>query len=514
MKSIAIKQKFWRGAILLFFSLVYKQALAQERLLTDTSGRLSAVVNLERFEKQLTSFNWHGTDNALALKQINAGFAIAGFNMAQTNGLYKRPQEAKQLGHLGFGASGLNTFKGWRFYGEFGYQHLYRDSVNFSNVARPYGGNPFITADSIGGNWKGDQLRAKLQIAYPDLGKWRLASSIDYLTEQANRRNDPRPLYRYLDATISQSIGYQLANGDIIAAKAGYQHKTEEVETGQFTTINYKLYSLRGYGTRDFVPVISAQRYTDAYGWHAGASYFHEGLRSSFFVQGQFAYLSKDVEDGSLRNPSTNILEPLLVGGYDEMKYRLKIGYQRKLSVQKGWNAKLFASITDGAGYDPNFAGINPSHYFIDIDGEFAYWRPFANNSWAKITYQPSWHSINYNEVIAKTDWLVTQFRQELTLVWMKQWNRKWRWELSPSLGYNLPLSGDLVINRPTVISLLLVRPDFAYANQSYFKTELGLGLTYLSNQFTYRLNGQISQLTTADMGNRRHLGLSFQILF
>jgi hypothetical protein len=507
------------GLIRLFFALSFSYLLLSTNQLkaqeNDKASSVQPLTDLERFEKGVAAFNWNNSINPMALglgKLQN--FATAGFKFDQQQGRFKRPQEALKLRHLGFGAKGFNRFKAWSFYGEFGYNRLKRDSVNFANVARPYDGNPFITADSIGGNWSGDQLNAKLQVAYPNLGKLRLATHLDYLTEQANRRNDPRPLYRYLDAQLSQSFGFQWNKSSVIALSAGYRRKVEDVETGQLTITNYKLYSLRGYGTNDYVPVVSALRHTAAYGWNIGASYLFETEKSAFFVQSNFSYLTEDVEDGSVRNPNTQILEPILVGGYDELKYSFAAGYQRKLTENKGWSIALNSQIIDGTGYDPRFNGVNPSLYLATVQANFSYWNIIFNNSWLKLSYLPAWQSINYNEVIAKTDWLVTKLKQDLALSWIKQCNKKWSLELSPLVGYHFPLSGQIVINRPTTISNLLVRPDFEFANTSYLKSSFTAGCTLKTATLTYRLSGNFTQLNTFNAENRNNLHCSFQLLF
>jgi hypothetical protein len=462
------------------------------------------VTDLQLFENRITAFNWHATENPIALRQSSfKRFGNAGFQFSNEYGDFKRPQEAQETTRMGFGGKGANLYKHFNFYGDFAYERITKNGVQFSNVSRPYDGNPFITADSIGGDWKGDQLMANLHIAYPTLGKWRLGSKINYLVEQSSRRNDPRPLYRYLNMSVNQIIGYQLNATGLASIQLGYKRKTEEVETGQYTSISYKLYSLRGYGTYDYVPVVSALRYTTASGWNVGLGYLYEDANTAFHLQTGLSYITEDVTD-----------EPIFVGGYDELCYSLIVGYQKKKNYLTGWSITLSGKVTDGTGYDPRFAGTNPSLHFIESTAEFAYWRPVYEKSWIRISYLPAWQSINYKETIAKTAWWVSKLHQDISVKWVQKSSPGLQLEASPAIGYHFPIQGELDAARPTVITRLLVEPDYTYANQSYLKTSLGLGATLSTQKLTYRFQASYSQFSSYELGNRNWTKCTLQILF
>lgn len=473
------------------------------------------IDSLELLRQQIIGFSWGTSSNALDIK--NAGipnYALAGFNYSNQNGKFRRPQEADKSQFLGFGANGFQNYKNWQFYGEFSYNKFAKDSIRFSNVARPYEGNPFITADSIGGNWRGDELRAKLQVAYPKFGRWTTASDIDYLTEQGNRRNDPRPLYCYLDFKISQSLGFLINAKNRVSIEALFRRKTEDVETGEFSSTNFKLYSLRGYGTFDYVPVVRAQRYTEGWGWQFGMNYQHQFDKGIFLVGTKLGYRTEDVEDGNVRDPNTNILTPLLVGGYDEQYAEFYSGYQHRSGHYKGWSVNVKGTIKDGTGYDPRFNGINPANYLSALQLKASIWRPWGEKSWVHTDFLPEVTYMNYTEAIAKTDWTVTQLHNDIRLSLNQKLNGRLLLRIEPLMGYHFPLSSNLVINRGTVISNLLVRPDFAYMDASYLKYELATALSFKTVSLNYRLSAAYTTLQTQENGNINYLQTAIHLLF
>lgn len=146
--------------------------------------------SLLKLQQGIGILNWQTSGNAVWLPDAAIpAYARAGIKYDNTSGNFRRPQQFKAAGSTGFQGDGLGRYRNWLFQGSFSYQKFSRDSVRFANVARPYEGNPFITADSAGGNWGGDQLTARLQVASPAFGRWRGGMNLGYETEQAARDN-------------------------------------------------------------------------------------------------------------------------------------------------------------------------------------------------------------------------------------------------------------------------------------------------------------------------------------
>jgi hypothetical protein len=452
---------------------------------------------------------------AQALKDADIPhYAAVGLRYERENGTFRRVQQGKSYTLKGFGASGFQSLGKWQFYGEFSYLKLGRDSVQFSNVARPYSGNPFITADSIGGNWRGDQLKAKLAIAYPNYHHWRHGTQITYLTEQANRRNDPRPLYRYLDLALSQDIGYVFNTTSKLSAQLTFTRTTETVETGAFNTSNYKLYSLRGYGLFDFVPVVSAERYTHGFGLQGHLNYSNRTSERLFLVGMKYNYSTQDVEDGYLRDALTGLVKPLLVGGYDRQDVELYMGYLRNTSQRKGWSINANGGIQQGLGYDPRLNGTNPENYFAHVDAALSFWKLSRGGGLLKFTYISQLSHINLYEAISKTDLRVTQLHNDVGLLLKRNLSPKIGLVFEPLLGYHFPLSSDLLIGRPTSITTLLVRPDFDYLQQAYLKAQMLISASLRSDRFEYKLSTGYTSLNPFNGQQRSLLNLRIELIF
>ncbi|SOD13848.1 hypothetical protein SAMN06297358_1273 [Pedobacter xixiisoli] len=440
-------------------------------------------------------------------------YGSVGLGYENISGDFKRPQEARRIQQYGLRAQGYRSLRKWRFYGEFAYQKLKRDSINFSNVARPYEGSPFITADSIGGNWKADQLKGMLQVAYPAVGRWSFATSLDYLTEQGSRGNDPRPIYRYLDMEISQSLSYQLGKQSRLTLRGGYRRLTETIETGQVSRNNSKLYSLRGYGTYDFVPVVSASRYNHGSAMKGGLLFMQQNEIDVWLLGGDVSFLAQDAEEGISEDPVTKVLSPLLVGGYDEMQFHAYGGYQRS-KPSGGWSFNFDATLKDGKAFDPRFNGVNAERFLWNIVTQAAYWKPRANGGQWRLAYHTHTGYLNHYEFMTGTDWDALNFEQLLELDWRFGLRKSASVSVVPSMGYSFPLKDALSIARPTVISNLLEVPDHAIMSSSYLLAGMGTSVTFPVNKQWYRLTASYELRSTKNALQRNHAKISLNMVF
>jgi|GEM_PF-1686226 len=470
--------------------------------------------SLMEWERKSSTFPWllTGELGALSVKQVS-NYGSVGLGYENISGDFKRPQEAQQIQQYGLNAKGYRSLRNWRFYGEFAYQKLKRDSINYSNVARPYEASPFITADSIGGNWKADQLKGLLQIAYPPVGCWSFATSIDYLTEQGSRGNDPRPLYRYLDLEMAQSISYQVGDQSKLTLRGSYRRLTETIETGQVSRSNTKLYSLRGYGTYDFVPVVSASRYNHGSAVKGGLFFMQHNEIDIWLLGGDVAYLVQDAEEGITEDPVTKVLKPLLVGGYDELQVHAYGGYQRS-KPSGGWSLSFDAMLKNGQAFDPRFNGVNAERFLWNISTQAAYWKQRANGGQWRLAYHTHTGYLNHYEFMTGTDWDAFNFEQVLELDWRFELRKSASISFTPRMGYSFPLKNDLSIAKPTVISNLLEVPDYTIMSSSYLLAGMGTSVTFPVNKQWYRLTASYDLRSTKNALQRNHAKISLNMVF
>lgn len=470
----------------------------------------SQIDSLISFRQGFGSSSWQRSQNPIFLKNKDIPqFTSVGIYGQQTNGSFKRPQEFKQEQLFGFGAKGVSGFKDWKFYGEFTYGKHYRDSVKYANVARPYDGNPFITADAVGGNWSGDQLAAQLQLAFPKLNRWQMGMKLVYETEQSARDNDPKPLYRLLDYTIEPSIGYSINPQQIISLTGGYLRNYEHTETGYYTDQNPLLYSLRGYGEFSRGPVVSAERFRTGWGWKFGSDYQFKNELTTLSIGARLGFRTADVNDG--------IAKPLFIGGFDEKSAELYFNFERQ-HQNNGWLSQLKGWFKDGTGYDPVFKSINPAYYFSGLDGRFSWWQQKTKKTRVGLNFYPALAYTNYFESIAKTDWTSVMLHQDISMSVSYQATNRTTFFTDFLIGYHANLQKELVINRPTLLSPILVQPDFIANSANYIRTALNLSAIYTQGRTSFEFKGGvdlrnvINSEISPNLGSRNlyHVNINF----
>lgn len=472
----------------------------------------SKIDSLIRFRQGFGSSSWQLSQNPIFLKNKDIPqFTSVGIYGQQTNGSFKRPQEFKQEQLFGFGATGVSGFRDWKFYGEFSYGKHYRDSIKYANVARPYDGNPFITADAVGGNWSGDQLAAKLQLAFPKLNKWQMGLKLAYETEQSARDNDPKPLYRLLDYAIEPSVAYQINPQQLFSLTGAYSKNYEHTETGYFTDQNPLLYSLRGYGEFSRGPVVNSERFRTGWGWKLGGDYQFKNDRTTLLIGTRMGARTADVNDG--------IAKPVFIGGFDEKNAELFFNLERQ-HKDHGWLTALKAWFKDGTGYDPILKSVNPAYYFSGLEGRLSWWKQKNRKVLLGLNLYPALTYTNYFESIAKTDWTSVMLHQDVGINIGYKANHRTTFFTDFLIGYHTPLQKELIINRPTQLSPILVQPDFVANSTSYIRTALNAAVIYTQKQTSFELKGGVDLKnvlnagTNPTLGSRNLFHLQFHLIF
>jgi hypothetical protein len=465
------------------------------------------------FREKLMSVHWDISKNPVWINDIKLpSYTGAGLIYEFKEGNFRRPQEAKKEQFTGFGAEGFSTFKNWKFYGGFKYVKLQRDSIRFANVARPYDGNPFITADSLSGNWKGDQLTGNLQVGFPEFGKWKTGLGMAYETEQSARMNEPKPLNRFLNFQIQPALAYSFNSSNSLSITMAYTKRNETVETGFFSDNNPPLYSIRGYGTFSKGPVVTAERNTTGSGLEAGLDYKYNKENSIIFAGFRIAQRTEDINDGVSR--------PIFIGGFDETRAEAFLSYEMK-SKNRGWIMFAKGWMRDGTGYDPIFKAINPAYFLSGINSRIGWWKQINKKKWINLNARPGISYSNYFESVAKTEWTSIILHQDVSTAFEYQMTDKLKLFAEPQIGYHFNLQKSLIINRPSILSELLVRPDFSINSTNYLKSTLRASGEYKSTGYSYRLQLSYNYLNaTGKYMNGNQIGInnyfqtSFNVLF
>lgn len=480
-------------------------------------AQVSTSDSVYLFQNGLNGNVWQQTKNLYLIKLDSvAEYGKASLNYLQTQGSFKRPQEATKQTNYGFASEGLKQYGKWQFFGDFSYQKLNNKAVAYSHVARPYDGNPFVWADSLTGNWLGDQLTTSLQISVPiKKNKWIASLWLDYLTEQSSRSEDPKPLYRYRTIFIKPFISYQLSKKHLLGAKFSYQNKNEVNDIGGFSTNNSQLYRIRGYGTFSQGPIVTAERLLKGSLVGAGLDYTYQpSSTTSFYIDADYGFKTEDITQG--------VSLPVFDGGLDETYANMYLNFQKKLST-KGYQISALAYFRDGSGFDPLFNAYNPAYYFSGLNIGISFWKKSTDKIMYCIKIEPQLSYLNYFDGIAKTDWTSSNLLNNVSGFINYSVNNKLSFSLSPNLGYRLNLLNQITIGRPTKLSEILVRPDYLINSSEFINYGLSAScilkprLTDTSYQFKasfMNANAQTVQTNSRDLGYRQIINTSFSILF
>ncbi len=480
-------------------------------------AQVSATDSIYLFQNGFNGNVWRQTKNLSLIKLDSvADYGKASLNYLLTQGSFKRPQEATKQLMYGFASEGLKQYGKWRFFGDFSYQKLNNKEVAYSHVARPYDGNPFIWADTLAGDWLGDQLAASLQVSVPlKSNKWNVALLLDYLTEQSARSADPKPLYRYSTIFIKPFITYQLTQNHFFGLELSYQNKNEANEIGFFSTDNPQLYRLRGYGTFSQGPVVTAERFMQGRMLGAGLNYTYQQSETAAFYFGlDYGFKTEDVNQG--------VSLPVFEGGLDETYGNLYLNFQKKLS-RKGYQVSAHAYFRDGSGFDPVFNAYNPAFYFSGLNLDLTFYRKRTEKLMFGIKIEPQLSYLNYYDGIAKTEWTSSNLLSNVSGFVNYSVNQKVSFNVSPNLGYRVNLLKDITIGRPTLLSEILVRPDYLINSSvaiNYGLTAsctlkpLTTDISYLFKASFVNTNPQTLQANGRDLGYRQNINTSFSILF
>ncbi|MGF1925955.1 MAG: DUF6850 family outer membrane beta-barrel protein [Bacteroidia bacterium] len=448
---------------------------------------------------------WQLSANPIFLKgALIPNYAHVGISASLIAGDFKRPQDFKKQKSIGFGTNGLSTTGNWLFFGRFNYGKIFRDSIKYANVARPYDGNPFITGDAIGGNWRGDGLDAGLQVLLPNIKNWQAALKLDYATEQNSRDNDPKPLNRLLHYAIQPSVAYTFNNKHLLSLLAGYRVSDETIETGYYADQNPIIYSIRGYGEFSAGPVVTAQRFTKGYGFTVGVDYRYKSHGELLF-SARFGYRTQDVNEG--------VAKPVFVGGFDERKGEAILGYQID-NNKNGWSVSAKGWFLDGTGFDPVFRSVNPAHYHSGISGKLSYWKKNASQRLIQMALYPGMSYTNYFESIAKTDWTSTMLHQEAGISMISHPAKKVTLAGELKMGYHFNFYQHLIINRPTLLSPILVTPHYQFATSNYLNGAFQFSATYQTANVGYQLAAHVEVQKAGHRSHRTFSNISLNLIF
>jgi hypothetical protein len=289
-------------------------------------------------------------------------------------GRFRAPQTATAILGGGFDARGLKRFGGtsgttapnaWTLAGQFRYDRSAHDSVKLSTVANPLNGNPYILADTTGGNWLRDDIRLETSLSTPLLWEnLRFGTQLWYGVGQGARRNDPRPLFRYRTLGIAPAVLWQIASEHSLGGVFRVESRREDAELGFFANDNSFVWRMRGLASYDRIPLVSSQRVTQGVHMAGGVQYAWNEAQTNeaqttssqrrIVIAAEVYSRTDSVRDG--------VAEPQFAGMYTEQGVNATVsaGQMGEMFGTEGLQELRFHALSAlGRGIDPIFRAAN-----------------------------------------------------------------------------------------------------------------------------------------------------------
>ena len=146
-------------------------------------------------------------------------------------GAFRKTMTPSGLSQYGMHTSGYKGLNFIDFQGSFRYNRNEEKKVEWMAMMDPNRSNPFLLADSIGGNWKKDYYTLQMKMG-TDQG-WdalRLGLSAKYQVAQGGRDNDPRPKSTIKDLSLSPGLVWDIVPSHHLGMAYHYHDYRQDVD--------------------------------------------------------------------------------------------------------------------------------------------------------------------------------------------------------------------------------------------------------------------------------------------
>ncbi|TAJ14680.1 hypothetical protein DMA11_04735 [Marinilabiliaceae bacterium JC017] len=176
---------------------------------------ITVAQSSEKLIKDINTFDllptynvWQYSSNPAGIfYHPNASLSETNIDFSHENGDYQRVFEPESKRSIAFQTQGYTLVKGIRFYGKLSYYNGLERNLKWNDVAFIAPDNPFILADSTGGDYDNEQFLLQGIIA-SQIGKsdfyWGL--NLNYKAGSKADQTDPRPKITSMRAEISPGI--------------------------------------------------------------------------------------------------------------------------------------------------------------------------------------------------------------------------------------------------------------------------------------------------------------------
>jgi hypothetical protein len=433
-------------------------AIAQEEALS--AKKFSPLISL-------SPSLWREAENPALLHASGVmNYAITSLGGLNRFGGLKRPQEPIEQGIYTFNAEGASRVGEWIAAGSFTYRRVNDKSVEWLASESAYQGNPFLYADSIGGDWFRDVFALTAALGSPEwFERLSLGAKLDYDVGQGARRNGARPLYRTRRITFKTAVAFRLFGKERVSLSPVWNWRKEENEFAFFTTqSDWRLYFLQGFGTFFRTTVNSAER--NITGDLKGIDTGYQGGAGDWTWSASANWLTG----------ITNVIDGVAVASFSGRVIHNLEGYHiaaQRLSKQVSVEVRSAYSKRDERGADdfnasitssqtePDFLAINVIDQEETTRFEVELWLDEARAT-SPLRVFAKWQKQERvrRDILAETDWRTTLRSVQIGALSVVPVFEAMLFS-GAMVGYTSPSNPTYRADQPTALTPILVRPDF-----------------------------------------------------
>lgn len=287
---------------------------------------------------------WELTNNPVNISYHSCpNFTDASVQYGIVDGDYRKVIHPEKVNYVKVNTEGYTLLNKMSFYGKLNYLNQKEKGLNWNNVSFISPDNPFILADSIGGNYDIEQFNLQGGISSSLGEKFKWGVDVKYSVGSKTNQSDPRPKIISFRTSINSGIAFKQKDWEF-GANISYEKFKEEIDIMVVDRLfNYRYFRFLGFGVYQGV---TADYFDRLYwGWKYGgalqAKYKTDHLENLVEIK-----IRKEYERGQEGSKRTKYLtgdyEAFVLGISDHLildkdNYLQKISLQTSIKSIKGF---------------------------------------------------------------------------------------------------------------------------------------------------------------------------------
>ena len=485
-----------------FFSIIFSITLS-------VTGYSQAFTDSTYFYRQSEKTVNTAFENAVNLNGLEISKAgKAGINFENSNGHFRRAQEAERQDIFKVATSGIATIGKFKAAGYFDFSRVYQDSLSWTTKGTQIDAQPYYFGSSKAGEYERTIYDLGGILSY-DLIKDKLAvaSGIEYNLTSSTRSVDPRPKAENFLLIFKPELVYKFKRHSIgLQGTWGYgkerfnltfKNRDYSVSLGYPDRINYMIY---GYGLIETMQsgqaTVRKERYQGV-ALNYATNFRNNQLRASFGYKRWY-------DDNSYI--TSNSLTNNLIGTFilDAIRGNLlfnRVGHQH--------SQQLSLSAVSESGQDKRvlYNSINYNYDHQNFDAEYLIRLHHQRKKSLELGASLSYDRLAKEDIISAHDVQNTKVEPGLSAGMYFKARNKDMMSIYFAGGYIVPYNGAITVPplQETVFTRGVVYPNYTYDSSKAVR--LAGKLNYISSslfkEFKTGFSAQGSYLSAAQLGEQ-----------